>query len=291
MTWKQLSFHCPQAEAEALSAQLTELGAVAVTLQDDADQPLFEPGPGETPLWQSVCVTGLFEDGIDSSAIVAAIRTTLGEHLSLAAEETVEDRAWERAWMDDYHPMQFGQRLWIVPTDYTAPDPQAVNLLLDPGLAFGTGTHPTTALCLRWLDAHPPQGQTVIDYGCGSGILGIAALRLGARHVDAVDIDPQALQATRDNAARNGVDENIATMFPPQLSGKPVDLVLANILAGPLVELAPALAAYVKPEGRIVLSGLLETQSAQIVHVYEEFFKNINIAQDEEWIRIDAQRQ
>jgi ribosomal protein L11 methyltransferase len=188
--------------------------------------------------------------------------------------------------MDGYAPMQFGTRLWIVPTGFDAPDPDGVNLLLDPGLAFGTGTHPTTALCLEWLDAHPPVDQVVIDYGCGSGILGIAALKLGAREVWAVDNDPQALVATLDNAQRNAVAAQVKPVMPGDLPAMHADLLLANILANPLIELAPRFADFVRPGAALVLSGILAEQADSVSAAYGDRFTLQPPAQREDWVRI-----
>ncbi|HID50127.1 MAG TPA: 50S ribosomal protein L11 methyltransferase, partial [Chromatiales bacterium] len=272
MYW-QLELDATPELAEQLSDLLSASGACAVTLQDGANQPLFEPPPGATPLWGATRVVGLFEAGADIKAVLAALATALAPsplpswHLN-----PLEDRDWVRAWMDDFRPMRFGERLWIVPGELPPPDPGAVNIRLDPGLAFGTGTHPTTAMCLHWLDAHPPRDCTVIDYGCGSGILAIAAARLGARAIQAVDTDPQALLATTDNAQRNAVADRIATVPPDAVPPEPANLLLANILAGPLLELAPRLATRVRPGGHIVLSGILAGQADAVQAAYRHCF-------------------
>lgn len=289
--WTQLTLSAADADPQVLADFFDALGALSVTLQDAADQPLFEPPPGATPLWSQVRVTALFEAGAD----LARIRAQLAERFGAACAarlqaEPLDDRDWVRAWMDGYAPMRFGERLWIVPTGFEAPDPGGVNLLLDPGLAFGTGTHPTTALCLEWLDAHPPVDQCVIDYGCGSGILGIAALKLGAREVWAVDNDPQALTATRDNAERNGVLGRVRTVLPGDLPEVPADLLLANILANPLIELAPRFAALVRTGGGLVLSGILADQAADVAAAYHAAFALAPPAQREDWVRLDGRR-
>ncbi|MDV3238122.1 MAG: 50S ribosomal protein L11 methyltransferase [Gammaproteobacteria bacterium] len=289
--WTQLTLPAADADPQVLADFFDALGALSVTLQDAADQPLFEPPPGATPLWSQVRVTALFEAGAD----LARIRAQLAERFGAACAarlqaEPLDDRDWVRAWMDGYAPMRFGERLWIVPTGFEAPDPGGVNLLLDPGLAFGTGTHPTTALCLEWLDAHPPVDQCVIDYGCGSGILGIAALKLGAREVWAVDNDPQALTATRDNAERNGVLGRVRTVLPGDLPEVPADLLLANILANPLIELAPRFAALVRTGGGLVLSGILADQAADVAAAYHAAFALAPPAQREDWVRLDGRR-
>lgn len=291
MAWLQLSLPAGDTDPQTLADTFDALGALSVTLQDAADQPLFEPPPGATPLWSQVRVTALFESGVE----IARIKTRLVERFGTECAERVrieplDDRDWVRAWMDGYAPMRFGDRLWIVPTGFDAPDPDGVNLLLDPGLAFGTGTHPTTALCLEWLDAHPPVDRVVIDYGCGSGILGIAALKLGARAVWAVDNDPQALIATVDNAERNGVAARVQVFLPPQLPSVHADLLLANILANPLIELAPRFAELVRPGADLVLSGILAEQAASVSVAYRACFAMQSPVQREDWVRLVGAR-
>ena len=289
--WLQLTLSAGDADPQALSDTFDALGALSVTLQDAADQPLFEPPPGATPLWPQVRVTALFDDRADTARIKAALAQRFGSDCAERLHvETLDDRDWVRAWMDGYAPMRFGARLWIVPTGFDAPDPQGVNLLLDPGLAFGTGTHPTTALCLEWLDAHPPVGQVIIDYGCGSGILGVAALKLGARAVWAVDNDPQALVATRANAERNDVAARLTAVLPGDLPPLEVDLLLANILANPLIELVPRFAMLLRPGGALVLSGILAEQAAAVTAAYRPGWSLQPVAQREDWIRITGIR-
>jgi ribosomal protein L11 methyltransferase len=291
MAWIQLTLPAADADPQALADSFAALGALSVTLQDAADQPLFEPPPGATPLWSQVQVTALFEASADIARIAAIIAERFGAACAeRLRSEALDDRDWVRAWMDGYAPMRFGARLWIVPTGFEAPDPEGVNLLLDPGLAFGTGTHPTTALCLEWLDAHPPVDRIVIDYGCGSGILGIAALKLGAREVWAVDNDPQALTATHDNAERNGVAAQVRTLLPGDLPDMQADLLLANILANPLIDLAPRFAALLRPGADLVLSGILAEQAAAVADAYREMFAVESPAQREDWVRLTGMR-
>ena len=273
MPWLQLSFDAAHYDPDWLGDQLSAAGAVSVTLQDAADQPVYEPPPGATPLWSHTRVVGLFAADVDLAAVQAQLRAALvRDDLPGCRIETIEDRDWVRAWMDDFHPMRFGTRLWVCPSNQAPPEPQAVNILLDPGLAFGTGTHPTTALCLEWLDGHAPQAASVVDYGCGSGILAIAAVLLGAREVHAVDIDPQALLATAQNAQANAVAAVIHAHAPEQLPVRQYDLVLANILAGPLQQLAPRFAALLRPGGAVVLAGLLEAQAGEVAQAYAPWF-------------------
>lgn len=292
MPWLQLIFETDADSAPALSELLSENGALAVTLQDDADQPLYEPPPGATPLWRATGVVALFEQDSDVEAVIAAVRAAWApRELPAWRVEALEDREWSREWMDTYRPMSFGERLWIVPSWSEAPEAQAVNILLDPGLAFGTGTHPTTRLCLEWLDQHVPADAQVVDYGCGSGILAIAAAKLGASRVWAVDNDPQALLATRDNAARNGVSELITTALPEQMPEVRNDVLIANILAEPLIALALRFALLVRPEGRLVLSGILPDQATTVLNTYSDWFEMAPVAEYDGWVRLEGRRK
>ena len=292
MPWLQLIFETSLEEAQPLADLLSEHEAAAVTLQDGADQPLYEPPPGATPLWQSTHVIGLYPAELDSEALIAALAAAWApKPLPQWRLSPLEDKDWSRAWMDDFHPLRFGERLWIVPSWHEPPQAQGVNILLDPGLAFGTGTHATTRLCLEWLDAHPPQEAEVIDYGCGSGILALGAAKLGATWVRCVDNDPQALLATAENARRNGCEARLTTYLPGDLPPEPVDLLLANILAGPLVELAPRLTALVRPGGHIVLSGILAEQASMVSDAYREAFEMGPIAEHEGWVRLEGRRK
>ncbi|MBC7983691.1 MAG: 50S ribosomal protein L11 methyltransferase, partial [Candidatus Obscuribacterales bacterium] len=269
MPFLQLTVELGAIDPAAIEDALFAVGASSVTLQDAADDPILEPGPGETPLWPTVTVHALFSANSEHSVILSALHATLGQELPVHHFEHIEDRVWEREWLKDFRPMQFGQRLWVCPGGMTPPAellpaPQGPTLCLihlDPGLAFGTGTHPTTALCLEWLDSADLAGQRVIDYGCGSGILAIAALQLGAHHATGIDNDPQALVATRANATRNGVQDRLHVQGVSEVPTAPAKVVLANILAGPLHELAPALSALVVPGGTLVLSGILRSQA------------------------------
>ena len=292
MGWFQTRFTTQQQFAEGFSDLLMELGAASVTLEDAEDQPLLEPPPGETPLWEQVVVVGLFDDQLNQKIIRQQILQQIPEDAAASlTAEPLEEQDWVRAWMDDFHPMQFGERLWIVPSWSEPVDNDGVNILLDPGLAFGTGTHPTTALCLQWLDAHPPQGKRVIDYGCGSGILAIAAAKLGATQFDGVDLDPQALIATKDNAEKNRIS-TIACCLPDHLpKQQQADLLLANILAGPLESLAPTLADHVAPGGSIVLSGILQDQAEAVRSAYTPWFEMEAPTLQEGWVRLSGVKQ
>lgn len=291
MAWLQLHIPTTAEHAEAVEDAMLGLGANAVSMIDGADQPLFEPPPGATPLWQQTIVSALFPAEADAQAIITTLARQLNPPPADYRFEQLADQAWERAWVDEFHPMQFGERLWIVPSWAEAPAPNAVNLKLDPGLAFGTGTHETTALCLAWLDSADLAGKTVLDFGCGSGVLAIAALLLGAQRAVAVDIDPQALLATRDNAALNGVADRLECYLPDDMPNGAHDVVLANILAGPLVTLAPQLIGYCRPGGRIVLSGILEEQAQSVMTAYQNDVTLAPLTVRGDWTRVDGIRK
>ncbi len=268
MAWIQINITVNEPVAEPLSDAFMEVGAVSVTFADAQDNPIYEPELGTTPIWQQTRVIALFDAEVDAKAIIAQLTAQMPELSENAFRiEALEDKDWIRAWMDQFEPMQFGNHLWIVPSWCEAPDANAVNLLLDPGMAFGTGTHPTTALCLTWLDQHPPKDLNVIDYGCGSGVLALAAQKLGAQSVQGTDIDPQAILASQQNAQRNQAD--IPFSLVKDFQSPPVDCLLANILAGPLKELAPEFKRLLKPNGTLVLSGLLAQQADELIEFYQ----------------------
>mgnify|MGYP001145324616 CR=1 FL=1 len=292
MPFLQLTVSIGSADPEPFEEALLAAGASSITLEDAADDPVLEPAPGTTPLWPTVRVKALFDADSDRDRILLTLAQHLPPPLPPLAFEHIADRAWEREWLKDFRPMRFGQRLWVCPAGLR-PEPAALSkdavfIDLDPGLAFGTGTHPTTALCLEWLDAARLDGKTVIDYGCGSGVLAIAALKLGAQSAVGVDIDPQAIIATKDNATRNAVDDRLQTLTVEDLSGLPADAVLANILAEPLEQLASRLAALVAPGGAIVLSGILTDQAARLASVYAAWFDMDPIATRENWARLSG---
>jgi ribosomal protein L11 methyltransferase len=278
-------------DTDAVEEALLDIGAVSITFVDRGDEPVLEPKPGEIRLWSDTLVRGLFDAASDALSNIQRLGALLGPEITSAARlHSVEDRDWERVWLTDWTSMRFGRRLWVCPTAAPAPeDSEAVIVRLDPGLAFGTGTHPTTALCLQVLDSLPLSGRRIIDYGCGSGILGIAALKLGALHVTAVDLDPQALLATRENAERNGVSDSI------DIQGVPANLtaaecVVANILAGPLIELAPLLTQACAAGGDLLLSGLLKTQAYAIKAAYADGFDRVQVIGRDDWCCIHARR-
>lgn len=272
MAWLQLRVHSrfPEFVDEILQA----CGASAVSFIDAEDDPVLEPAPGETPLWSNTVTLGLFPEKTDLQPVLDALREQLPDADTLqVSDELVEDQDWVRVWLKDCPPLKFGERLWVCPHEKRVDEPGSVTLLLDPGLAFGTGTHPSTALCLEWLATHDVSDQHVLDFGCGSGILAIAALLLGARHSVAYDIDPQAIQATRDNAVANGVSDRLTTVDPERrVEPFPADLVLANILARPLIELAPQLSATIRSGGALVLAGLLDRQADEVRAAYAPWF-------------------
>ena len=293
MPWLQLVLNLPKGRAEQFEDWLLELGACSVTYRDAADQPLFEPGPGEIALWEDLQLVGLFTDDYQESVLTDELAALLsGEPLPDLLFERLEDQVWERSWMEHFQPMQFGKKLWIYPSWAEVPDSGTI-LRLDPGLAFGTGTHPTTALCLEWLDGQPMTGKTVIDYGCGSGILAIAALILGASDVLAVDNDPQALQATQANAEQNACSDRLRLHAVPTdgaALGEEADIVVANILAGPLCELASVIAPLVKPGGTLVLSGILADQAEQVMQAYTPGIRFEPPVNREGWVRLTGHK-
>ncbi|MGL6310522.1 50S ribosomal protein L11 methyltransferase [Aeromonas veronii] len=290
MPWIQIRINATAKTADKVSNMLLGRGAQAVTFMDAKDVPVYEPMPGETPLWGETEVMGLFDAETDPAPTIAFFQQIFGENVGYKVEQ-LEDKDWVREWMDHFHPMQFGERLWICPSWRDVPNPDAVNVMLDPGLAFGTGTHPTTALCLQWLDGLDLTGKTVVDFGCGSGILGIAALKLGAARVIGIDIDPQAIQASRDNAARNGVADQIELYLPAdQPQDIEADVVVANILAGPLRELAPLIAGHGKAGSLMALSGVLESQAPELETIYGQWFEMDPTAVKEEWCRLSGRK-
>ncbi|MDO6711138.1 50S ribosomal protein L11 methyltransferase [Aliiglaciecola sp. 2_MG-2023] len=292
MPWIQLIIDTHAENAEQIGDMLSANGAQAVTFTDAKDTPMYEPKPGEVILWPDTQVIGLYDAEFDMQRVVSQLEKSkiLGKGFSHKLDQ-LEDKDWEREWMDNFHPIQFGKRLWICPSWRDIPDPTAVNVMLDPGLAFGTGTHPTTSLCLQWLDALTLEGKTVVDFGCGSGILGIAALKLGAESVVGIDIDPQALLASKDNAGRNDVADKISVFLPKDQPDLQADIVLANILAGPLRELREVITNYCKSGGLLVLSGILANQAEEIDQLYSADFDMEPIAIEGDWARVSGKKK
>jgi len=290
MPWLQLRVAVTPEQAVRLEEALEGLGALSVTMMDAADQPIFEPELGTTPLWQQSELLALFEADADQALLQQQLQQLDN---SLAPQfEHLPDQDWQRNCMDSFQPLKIGQRLWIVPSWHQPPEPNALNLLLDPGLAFGTGSHPTTALCLQWLEAANLQGRRVLDFGCGSGILALAALLLGADKVIGTDIDPQALEATRDNAERNGLNnERLKLYLPEQLPAEPVDVLIANILAAPLQQLAGQFAGLLPSGGKIALSGILAEQAEAVLAAYSQDFAMAAPIEQDGWILLYGLRK
>lgn len=290
MTWLQLEVSLRSQSAEPVEAALLAAGAVSITFTDAADEPLYEPDPEHPHLWTETRVMSLFPPTTNPD-VVRTLLIAAFSKLPPHRFTSVAERDWAREWLTEFKPMRFGKRLWICPTPYAPPDPAGTHVMLDPGLAFGTGTHATTGLCLDWLDGAQLIGQAVIDYGCGSGILAIAAARLGARQVFAVDNDPQARIATRQNRDRNDVAEIITVCPPDRLPAIEVDILLANILARPLQTLASNFAARLKPGGTLVLSGILASEHHEIHAAYAPWFRFRCTARREDWLRMEYLRQ
>jgi ribosomal protein L11 methyltransferase len=291
MPFLELTLDLQGLAAQAAEDAAFDLGALSVTLTDSRDDAVLEPAPGEIRLWPATRMQALFAADTDPDRVIGALARQLGADPAAIQPRVVADRLWEREWLKDFHALRFGTRLWVCPRHEVVTDAHAVVVELDPGLAFGTGTHASTALCLTWLDAHPPVAARIIDFGCGSGILAIAALKLGARQAWCHDIDPQALHATAENAQANGVAK--ATVLCERATDLPVgvDVILANILSGPLCALAEQFAGLVRPGGHVILSGLMEPQAAEVTAAYDAWFDTSSIAVREGWAALQAVRR
>jgi len=285
----ELTFELGSLDSDAAEAAALACGACAVTFVDAHDDPVLEPHPGELRLWPSTLVKCLFI-GQDDAALIAALAAAVPLDPAHIAAQRIADRAWEREWLKDFHALRFGRRLWVCPHHESVSAADAAVVRLDPGLAFGTGTHASTALCLEWLDARSPAGACVIDYGCGSGILGLAALKLGAARVHAFDIDPQALSATLENAAANGLAARLVVHELAATLPRGVDLLLANILAAPLCELVPRFAALLRAGGELVLAGLMQHQSAEVTAAYAACFDVTSFGYRDGWVCLTGRR-
>jgi ribosomal protein L11 methyltransferase len=292
MPWLQAHLEVEKSQAPLIELLFGQLGALSITLEDARDEPMLEPPPGAMPLWQDTRITGLFDSATDADHLRARIDEALNRENSRSLSlEILEDQAWERAWLEHFQPLRFGDELWICPTGRQVDQPGATIIHLDPGLAFGTGTHPTTALCLEWIDGTDLEGKTVIDFGCGSGILAIAALKSGARQAIAVDHDPQALLATRSNAERNQVSERLETLAADEFRPRQADVVLANILANVLIDLSPLIRSLVQPGGQLVLSGILQHQAGEVARAYDADIRLQPPAAQEGWVRLQGVRR
>jgi ribosomal protein L11 methyltransferase len=290
MDYLELSFELRGLDAALAEAACLELGALAITLSDSRDEPVLEPAPGEIRLWPATRLQALFADPARGTGLAARLAARLDLEPGQLAARRLADRAWEREWLRDFHPRRFGRRLWICPRHEQVSERDAVVVKLDPGLAFGTGTHPSTALCLEWLDAGIRPGMGMIDYGCGSGILGIAAALLGAARVDAFDIDPQALLATAENAAANGLGTRLRVHADAAALPLHADLLVANILAAPLCELAGRFAGHVLRGGTAVLAGILAEQAEAVADAYAPWFDIVRYGEREGWVALAGTR-
>ena len=289
MAWHQISVITNENIALRLADFFSNLGAVSVTYMDAEDEPVYEPAIGETKIWSNTQVIALYELDADPELIkTLVLRQFKQDDLHNWLYEAVADQEWERAWMEYYKPMKFASKLWVCPTDQEQVESGTVCLTLDPGLAFGTGTHPTTALCLEWLASHDLTGKMVIDYGCGSGILAVAAILLDAKIAHAVDIDPQALTATQSNALKNNVQDKINSYLPEQFDPLKADIVLANILAKPLIDMSEQICALLVSGGQLVLSGILHEQAESVISAYRQAIIFNPLVQQEDWIRLDG---
>lgn len=289
MSFYELTVQVPQSQVEWLDELLTQAGAVGVTYADAKNTPIYEPKPGEMPLWNDIKLTALFDDVTMMEVASQALHSSYPKFQQLKTQ--LKDQVWERVWMEHFKPICFGENSWVIPDGYEVVDPQAVNLILDPGLAFGTGTHETTALCLKWLDQNDVKGMSLVDFGCGSGILAVMALLQGAKQVICVDIDEQAILATLQNAKKNNVAAGIEVVNPENVRNiKNQDGILANILAEPLMIFCDDFHRMLKPKGFIVLSGILESQKNMICDKYATRFVDIECEIEQEWVRVGAIR-
>jgi ribosomal protein L11 methyltransferase len=292
MAWHQFSVITDEASAQQLSDFLIEIGAISITFSDAENEPLYEPELDQTPIWNHTKITALFELEADLDIVQTLMEHQfIGQPLQCCKHTVVANQAWERAWMEHFKPMKFANRLWICPSGEERTEDNAICMTLDPGLAFGTGTHPTTALCLEWLAQHDMTGKVMIDYGCGSGILAIAAVLLGATHAHAIDIDPQALTACKDNADKNRVQDRISFNLADDFKPIPADVVVANILAKPLIELSTSIADLVKPGGWLILSGILIEQAGDVARIYSQLGLSVSAElHSEEWCLLEANK-
>jgi ribosomal protein L11 methyltransferase len=287
----QVSFELASLDPEQAEEACFALGADSVTFQDSRDDPVLEPLPGEFRLWPATRLCALFSGQQGGATLAGALASRLGISPEALTVEGVAPRIWEREWLKDFHARRFGRRLWICPHHEEVSQEGAVVVRLDPGMAFGTGTHPTTALCLEWLDAHLAQGARVIDYGCGSGVLAVAALALGASTAAGFDIDPQALIATAENAAANGLGSRLVVCSAADRLPRPADVLVSNILSGPLIDLAERLAGLVAPGGQVVLAGLMDEEASSVTGAYDTWFDMLTFGRREGWTALMGRRR
>lgn len=291
--WVELKLYTQEAFVNALDEHLIALGALAITLQDAGDEPIYEPSPDTPRVWEQTILVALFEASHDLTPTLRYVEAETNlQHIQHSEVRYFKDENWVRKSLDQFKPLKLGDKLWICPSWLAIPDPNATNILLDPGLAFGTGSHPTTALCLSWLEKNINPHDIVIDYGCGSGILAIAALKLGATHAYAIDHDEQALEATQHNASLNHIPSQQLTMaLPNNITLPKVSVLIANILAAPLIELAPYFASLLTQDSKIALSGILKTQASAVLKAYETWFTMDPIATEGDWVRVSGQKK
>ena len=291
MHWNQISFEVNNQQADLVSEVLMGLGSISISYSDGQDNAIFEPPVGETPLWESIQVKALFQSEVDINLVAETLSE--GCNIKIIDSLKVEDKIWEEECQKDFPSMQFGKNLWVCPS-WASKNPSseaAIVINMDPGLAFGTGTHQTTSLCLEFLDENPPIALTAIDFGCGTGILAIAAAKLGAIRVTAIDNDPQAVTSSSENVKKNHCEDIVKTFHSDEkFKYKPCDLLMANILANPIIELEPLFSELVKPNGTILLSGILEEQVEKVIDCYSKNFNNIKTDNKSEWFRISASR-
>ncbi|CAB1277198.1 50S ribosomal protein L11 methyltransferase [Candidatus Nitrosacidococcus tergens] len=290
MPWLEIQFREDSHKAQQLADALSEVGAVAVTLTDAIEQPIFEPPLGDIPLWALTYINALFPIGTDLNLVLTHLKQIISFPLPVYQSKILEDQNWDQVWRENFKPLRFGQQLWVCPSWLPIPEPEAINIILDPGLAFGTGSHPTTALCLEWLASTDINQKNIIDYGCGSGILAIAALKLGVTTAIGIDHDPQALLAAQENATRNGADTHLQVLLPSESITIKTDFLIANILLAPLVELAPKFAQLIVPKGTLILSGILQSQIKSIVQTYNTWFSFDPPSLKEDWALLVGHR-
>lgn len=292
MNWLQFSLATTKDQVDAWSEFLLDSGAAAISLEDNQHQGIYELNPDHKPMWDKLKIIALFTEDIDPLLVQAQLANYIdAEALAAGHWKKIVEEDWLDKWKEDLQPMHFGNNLWICPSWCEIPDPTAINIILDPEQAFGTGTHPTTALCLGWIARNINSGDVVVDYGCGSGILAIAAAKMGASKTYGTDIDPLCLEVSNNNALKNHVSaDDFITCLPEQMPAIKADLMIANILAQPLVGLAPTLAALLKPEGKLVLSGILAEQTDMVIQGYRPWFDDFEVQQQAEWVRITARK-
>ena len=291
MDWLQISFQIEKSQADLISEVLLGLGSLSITFSDTLDDAIYEPPVGQTPLWDNITVNALFSTDVNQEDIKASIFEIC--NVNALTSFILKDRVWEDECKKDFHSMKFGENLWVCPSwESQAELPSdAIIINMDPGLAFGTGSHQTTSLCLEYLDNNPPKNIDVIDFGCGTGILAIAAAKLGASRVLAIDNDPQAVISSKDNVINNQCESIIKTIHSKnEIDFEGCDLLIANILTNPLIKLAPTFAALVNPDGELLLSGILKKQVDRVVSCYSEYFTNLEVSNIDEWYRVTGTR-